>query len=86
MAGNSSAPGASVTSRALGLIGAFDEEHRRLSLTSLAERADLPLPTAHRLVGELVDKVTSVAPEREVRIGLGGVEGRASALLVVVVV
>ena len=38
------------------------------------------------LVGELVDKVTSVAPEREVRIGLGGVEGRASALLVVVVV
>ena len=35
------------------------------------------------LVGELVDKVTSVAPER---VGLGGVEGRASALLVVVVV
>ena len=37
------------------------------------------------LVSELVDEVTSVAPEREVRIGLGGVEGRAGALLVVVV-
>ncbi len=55
MAGNTSAPGASVTSRALALIGAFDEEHRRLSLTGLAARAGLPLPTAHRLVGELVE-------------------------------
>ena len=54
MAGRSSAPGASVTSRALALIGAFDEEHRRLTLTELAARAGLPLPTAHRLVAELV--------------------------------
>jgi DNA-binding IclR family transcriptional regulator len=42
-----------VTSRVLALVGAFDEEHRRLSLTELAARADLPVPTAHRLVGEL---------------------------------
>ena len=54
MAGNSSTQGASVTSRALALVGAFDDEHRQLSLTRLAERAGLPLPTAHRLVGELV--------------------------------
>jgi DNA-binding IclR family transcriptional regulator len=54
MAGNSSAPGVSVASRALALVGAFDEEHRRLSLTSLASRAGLPLATAHRLVAELV--------------------------------
>ncbi|MGZ4436860.1 MAG: IclR family transcriptional regulator [Nocardioides sp.] len=54
MAGNSSRPGASVTSRALALLGAFDGEHRRLTLSALAERAGLPLPTAHRLVGELV--------------------------------
>src|SRR6478752_4113310 len=54
MAGNTSTPGATVTSRALALLGAFDEQHRRLGLTELAERAGLPLPTAHRLVAELV--------------------------------
>jgi DNA-binding IclR family transcriptional regulator len=54
MAGNTSAPGATVTSRALGLLGAFDEHHRRLTLTELAQRAELPMPTTHRLVGELV--------------------------------
>ena len=54
MAGNSSSPGASVTARALALLGAFDETHRLLTLTELAGRAGLPVPTAHRLVGELV--------------------------------
>ena len=33
MAGNVSTPGASVTSRALALLGAFDDEHRSLSLS-----------------------------------------------------
>jgi DNA-binding IclR family transcriptional regulator len=51
--GNLSAPGASVTGRALALLGAYDEEHRRLTLTELATRAGLPLATAHRLVAEL---------------------------------
>jgi DNA-binding IclR family transcriptional regulator len=55
VAGNLSTPGASVTSRALALLAAFDEDHRRLSLSRLAERTGLPMPTAHRLVGELVD-------------------------------
>ena len=54
MAGNSSRPGASVTSRALALLAVFDPDHRRLTLSMLAERADLPRPTAHRLLGELV--------------------------------
>lgn len=54
MAGNTTAPGASVTSRVLGIIAAFDEHHRRLSLAEIARRADLPAATAHRLVGELV--------------------------------
>ena len=55
MSGNLSRAGATVTSRALALIGAFDARHRRLSLSELAERADLPVPTAHRLVAELVE-------------------------------
>ena len=54
MAGHTTDPGVSVTARALALVGAFDEEHRRLGLTELASRAGLPVPTAHRLVGELV--------------------------------
>ena len=54
MAGNTSAPGATVASRVLALLGAFDERHLRLTLTELAHRAGLPVPTAHRLVGELV--------------------------------
>jgi DNA-binding IclR family transcriptional regulator len=36
------------------MIGAFDGSHRNLSLSELARRADLALPTAHRLAGELV--------------------------------
>jgi DNA-binding IclR family transcriptional regulator len=55
MAGNNTgAPGASVTSRVLALLGAFDSRSRSLTLSELARRADLPLTTAHRLVGELV--------------------------------
>jgi DNA-binding IclR family transcriptional regulator len=55
MAGNTSKPGASVTSRVLALLGAFDADHRSLTLSELARRADLPLPTASRLLGELAD-------------------------------
>lgn len=54
MAGNSSTPGTTVTSRALALLGAFDAQHRRLSLTEMALRAGAPVPTAHRLAAELV--------------------------------
>jgi DNA-binding IclR family transcriptional regulator len=54
MAGNTSTPGASVASRLLALIAAFDEGHRSLGLTELAQRAGVPVPTAHRLLGELV--------------------------------
>ena len=54
MAGNATTQGVSVTSRVLALLSAFDSEHRSLTLSELARRADLSLPTAHRLVGELV--------------------------------
>lgn len=42
-----------VTSRVLGLLSGFDEEHPRMSLTELANAAGLPLSTAHRLLAEL---------------------------------
>ena len=54
MAGNTATPGATVTSRALALLGAFDQQHRVLTLSGMAGRAGLALPTAHRLAGELV--------------------------------
>jgi DNA-binding IclR family transcriptional regulator len=37
----------------LALLAGFDEDHPRLSLTELATTADLPVSTAHRLLGEL---------------------------------
>ncbi|WP_332663940.1 IclR family transcriptional regulator [Aeromicrobium sp.] len=55
MAGNSAQAGVSVASRVLALLGAFDPEHRALTLSDMARRAGLPVPTAHRLVAELVD-------------------------------
>jgi DNA-binding IclR family transcriptional regulator len=55
VAGNSARPGTSVASRVLAVLGAFDADHRSLTLTDLARRADLPLATAFRLVGELVE-------------------------------
>jgi len=47
-------PGVTVASRVLSILGSFDAGHRSLTLTEIAERAELTLPTAHRLVGELV--------------------------------
>jgi DNA-binding IclR family transcriptional regulator len=44
---------ASVTSRVLGLLSAFDEGHPSLTLTELARAAGLPISTAHRLLAEL---------------------------------
>lgn len=46
--------GEPVIDRALGLLGAFDSEHRRLSLTDLARRAGLPLSTARRQAERLL--------------------------------
>lgn len=53
MAGNSSRPGVTVASRMVAVLTAFDSAHPKLSLTELAQRAGLPVPTAHRLAGEL---------------------------------
>jgi DNA-binding IclR family transcriptional regulator len=70
MAGNTSQPGATVVSRTVALLTAFDETHPRLTLTELARRAGLPVPTAHRLAGELTRLgVLSREPSGEYVIG-----------------
>lgn len=55
MAGGGTVPGRSVTSRALGVLDAFDTGHPRLTLSEVAERSGTPLTTTHRLLGELVE-------------------------------
>ena len=40
--------------RALAVLDAFGPQHRLLSLSEIARRSDLTLPTTHRLVNELV--------------------------------
>lgn len=56
MAGGSSQPGRSVTSKILAILSAFETSRRALNLTEISKAADLPLSTTHRLVGELVDE------------------------------
>jgi DNA-binding IclR family transcriptional regulator len=53
VAGGASLTGRSVTSRALGVLDAFDSRHPRLTLSEVAERSGTPLTTAHRLLAEL---------------------------------
>ncbi|MCH1865505.1 IclR family transcriptional regulator [Nocardioides sp. CFH 31398] len=55
MAVRRTAPGDSVTFRALGLLNAFDETHRVLSLSQVARRTGTPLATTHRRLRDLVD-------------------------------
>lgn len=51
----STGSGVTVTSRVLSVLGSFDAESPSLTLTEIARRAGLTLPTAHRLVGELAE-------------------------------
>lgn len=53
MAGNTSAPGQSVAARILAVLGTFDDLHRAQTLTEIAGRAGIPVPTTLRLVREL---------------------------------
>ncbi len=47
-------PVRSVTAKSLSVLSAFSQRTPHLTLTDIARGADLPLSTAHRLVGELV--------------------------------
>ncbi|GAB4100474.1 IclR family transcriptional regulator [Sinomonas halotolerans] len=55
MAGHTKASGQSVTSRALNVLAAFDQEHPVLGLSEIARRSGTPVATCHRLLGELTD-------------------------------
>ena len=54
MAGGSRQPGRSVTDKVSAIFSAFEKERRPLSLTEVAERAELPLSSAHRMVGDRI--------------------------------
>ncbi|MCU1545272.1 MAG: IclR family transcriptional regulator [Homoserinimonas sp.] len=50
------AAGESMIARIARVLRAFDEDHDSLTLTELAARADLAVPTAHRITRELVSE------------------------------
>ncbi|KIT90236.1 IclR family transcriptional regulator, partial [Staphylococcus aureus] len=49
MAGGSKQRGRSVTSKVLAILSAFEHSRGSMSLTQIADQADLPLSTAYRL-------------------------------------
>lgn len=71
MAGGSKQPGRSVTSKVIAILATFERSRGSLSLTQIAEEADLPLSTAHRLVGELIDTgMLANGPHGKIQLGL----------------
>lgn len=71
MAGGSKQRGRSVTSKVLAILSTFEQSRGSLSLTQIAEEADLPLSTAHRLVGELIDEgMLARGPHGKIQLGL----------------
>lgn len=66
MAGNNKVPGRSMLNKISSVFGAFEKLRRPLSLTEIAEGADLPLSSAHRIVGEMVEEELLVrTPDRK---------------------
>lgn len=71
MAGGNRDPGRSVTSKVIAVLGAFEKDPRPLGLSEIAQLADLPVSTTHRLVNELTagDLLTRTA-EGHYQLGL----------------
>src|SRR5258705_6339725 len=70
MAGNSTDPGRSVTSKVTAILMVFADGDVH-ALTEIAASADLPTSTAHRLASELVAwRLLERSEERSYRIGL----------------
>lgn len=55
MAGSPIEPGRSTASRVLAILASFESAGGPLSLSAIAVKSGLPLTTAHRLTGELVE-------------------------------
>lgn len=55
MAGQATAKGKSVTSRALNILGSFDADNLKLTLSQISRRSGTPVATCHRLLGELAE-------------------------------
>src|SRR5690625_2248562 len=71
MAGGSTQRGRSVTSKVLAILSAFEHSRGSMSLTEIAGQADLPLSTAHRLVGELIGEgMLARGPHGKIQLGL----------------
>lgn len=71
MAGGSNQRGRSVTSKVLSILSAFEHSRGSLSLTQIADEADLPLSTAHRIVGELLEAgMLATGPHGKIQLGL----------------
>lgn len=61
----------SLISRVARVLEAFDRETESMSLSTLANRAGLPVPTTHRIVTELAKfGLLERAPDKKIRIGL----------------
>jgi DNA-binding IclR family transcriptional regulator len=71
MSGGAREPGRSVANKLITLVGAFAVGHEELTLTEISHRSDLPIVTARRLLGELVDqRLVERTPSGRYRIGL----------------
>ncbi|NLA57165.1 MAG: IclR family transcriptional regulator [Corynebacterium humireducens] len=71
MAGGSRQPGRGVLDRVSAVLAALESERRPLSMTEIAERADLPMSSAHRLINDLVDhELLNRTPDNRYQAGL----------------
>jgi DNA-binding IclR family transcriptional regulator len=65
-----SAAGESVVARVARVLRAFDQDHTALTAAEIARRAALPVPTAHRIVAQLVaEGLLERGDDHQVRIG-----------------
>jgi DNA-binding IclR family transcriptional regulator len=65
------APRDNLLTRAVRILEAFDADHASLPVAAVARRADIPVPTTYRLVGELVGLgLLERGSDRRVRVGI----------------